>query len=177
MENHPFIKYFIFIFTFINILLILFLNHSEAYDSNEFILTLNNQRLNYIYREKYDNILIHNYSENTETGTNSFLKNNEMLLDIHEYEVYNKNNYRVSGSFSNYKSAYYDYKEVNNIYRIKIKKNNKILYDGEYKKDLSDNLNTQGRYFLHLYFERKINLFSSVKTELSINFTLLEKDE
>lgn len=167
----PIIKIYIVIFILLDIFLILAFASKKTYNSNEFILKLNNEPFYYIYREYEKNVLFKNNKIcSNQPKENTIYDNQSVNLELKEYEVKDNNNIRISGKFTNIISTKYQYNEVINPITMKIKKNNKIIYEGKYISDLTSLITEEGRYYIHLYITRKESTFKKVYTELSANF-------
>ena len=156
-----------FLFTF-------FTNLFSSYDKNLFEVKLNNQLMNCYYSEKFNNAF---FIRAGTSGYNQVLPrvnnvelNNQITLQVYEYEVYSKNGRRVSSPNGWVREQKLSYQQIftKNI-KIKIKRMGEILYEGEYITDLSKYMNESGRYYIHIYSVRKEGLFASVKTHISFN--------
>ena len=94
----------------------------------------------------------------------------KMILQINEYEVYNKAGRRVSADDYWAKLNDFTYKKVDySKIKLEIKRMDKVLYSGDYIADISNYLNENGRYYIHIYMNRKDGWFSGVKTHFSFN--------
>lgn len=175
----PFITFFVLLFI-VFIIVFAYFNQSTGsnYRSNEFIVSINNVKLKYAYRERFNNkISKEGFDFGNDYQDILIYKENIMLLNFEEYEAYDKNSFKVNGGFNNsISSKKYTYKAVNNNPKIKIKKNGKTLYDGNYISDISNYLQENGRYYLHIYIERKENS-ATVKTDLSMTFLITDKEK
>ncbi len=168
----PIIKIYIVLFTIINIFLIFIINTKTSYISNDFILMINNQPFNYIWREYEKNFIFKDSKICSNPPKENEIHDSDFIhLTFNEYEKYDNNNFRVTGNFSNIFNNSYNYKEVKNPTTMKIKKNNIIIYEGEFKNNITDLIKDEGRYYIHIYISRKENKFRKIYTELSANFT------
>lgn|GEM_PF-3163341 len=168
-------KWAMLIFAIIFILMFSFLSNMYSYyDKNSFKIELNKIPMKCYYDEKYNNTFL------LKAGTNSYNNlDNEinrvdlkqsMILNINEYEVYYKNGMRDSDTTGWYFGEEYNYKEIfNSKIKIKIKRKNKVIYEGEYIKDLNKYIYEKGRYFIHIYVTRKAGPLSSVRTHITFN--------
>ncbi len=148
---------------------------SQNYYSNEFVVSLNNTKMKYIYRETFNNKVT---KENYDVGENFqdiiITKTDSLLLDFKEYEVYDINNLRINGSFYNKlnEEKKYVYKIVNNDVKLKIKKEGNVLYNGKYTENIASYLNETGRYYMHIYNTRNEH-GNKIYTDLSMTFMLI----
>ena len=175
----PFISFLIILFIVFALLALFFnLMSGSNYEPNGFLISLNETKLKFIIKEKYNNKVV--------KGENNLLisyqdiiitKTDKMILNFQEYEAYNKNNFKVDGSFINSDTSNrLTYKPVKNDVKIKIKKDGNILYYGNYISDISDYLQEFGRYYLHVYVDRKENSHK-INTDLSMTFLLVDEEE
>ncbi len=170
----PFLIYILVVFIAFVLCVLYFSQLSgDKYKSNEFLVSLNNQKLNYIYREKYNNkVAKESYDLSNDYKDTVIIHSEKMWLDFKEYEIYDINNLKVNSGFNNnVNSEHYTYKLVNNKVKIKIKKDNKILYNGNYIPDISNYTKEIGRYYLHIYIDR-IENSNKVNTDLSMTFII-----
>lgn len=146
----------------------------SSYNKNLFEVSLNNQMMKCYYSEKYsDNFLLRASSEgynSIDNEINEIDLDNDIYLDVDEYEIYYKNKTRKKDNNNWHRNKDLTYIEVNNkITRIQIKRMNKIIYDGNYIENLSQYINEKGRYYIHIYSLRKDSFLSSIKTHISFN--------
>ena len=173
----PFIVFGIILFIVAAAASMLFAQGSSSnYYSNEFLVSLNNEKARFIYKETFNNKVT---KENHDVGENYqdtiITKGSNVLLNFKEYEIYDINNLRVNGTFYNKLSEErHEYKLVKNNIKIKIKKDNAVLYEGEYIEDLTSYFREAGRYYIHIYNTRKEH-GNKIFTDLSM--TLLYIDD
>ena len=146
----------------------------SGYDKNLFEIKLNNTFMKCYYTEKYSNTLLINASSRgynqVENLINKIDLNDKIILDINEYEVYYKSGRRKEDTNNWLRDSGLNYKKVTDSeINIEIKRKNKVIYEGEYIKDISKYINEKGRYYIHIYSKRKDNILSSVKTHISFN--------
>lgn len=158
---------FIFIFVFFTLLY-------SSYNKNLFEVKLNDILMNCYYSEKYTNGILINTRisgyNSVENRINEIQLNSPIKLDVNEYEVYYKNGHRKANTNGWLREHNLNYTQVKNSkIKIKIKRKNNVLYDGEYIRDLSNIINEKGRYYIHIYSVRKDGLFINVKTHISFN--------
>ena len=107
-----------------------------------------------------DMLIVGNYKENI--SSNLFVHFND--------EGDNKAGRRVSADDYWVKLDDYIYEKVDySKIELEIKRTDKILYSGDYIADISNYLNENGRYYIHIYVNRKDGWFSGVKTHFSFN--------
>ena len=174
----PFFNMFLMI-----LILFTFIFMQQApYQQNIFEITINNNNLRNYYEEKYHNLLTTKktsgyHSSNTDTIFNKIDKSDKYILYIEENEVYDKNNL-VKESSSWNKNDKYRYIEVDDsIIKLKIETKNGIIYDGDYKKDITEFIKDNGRYYFHIYVKSKRKLFSYVETNISFNILVGDTNE
>lgn len=168
----PFLVYLaIFFITFVLCVLFFSLMSGSNYKSNEYIVNLNNEKLKYAYREKYNNKIVkEGYDFGNDYEEIIVNKNEKVYLNFAEYEIYDKNNLKVNGNFNSIINQECNtYKLVNNKATMKIKKNGKVLYTGPYVPDISKYINETGRYYVHIYIKRVENK-NKINTDLSMTF-------
>lgn len=158
---------FILIFSF-------FITYTSNYDKNVFEIKLNGTLMKCYYSEKYNNGFLLNAGSggynSVENQINKIDLDDEMLLEVNEYEVYYKNGNRKGNSSAWYKSDDYKYKLIQDSdIKIQIKRMDKTLYDGDFIVNLNEYINEKGRYYIHIYSTRKDGLLISVKTHISFN--------
>lgn len=106
---------------------------------------------------------------NVDNTNNTIDLEDNMNLDINEFKVYSKSGKLISANDVWYKNNELTYKEVNNEITIQIKRMDRIIYSGEYVGNLNQHINEPGRYYIHIYVNRKVTLTRSVKTHISFN--------
>lgn len=164
----PFIIYGIIAMSTLAIMVLFFVNFQAHYDRNYFEITINNKKIHYVVDETFtSSLVLHSHvSEDYVYELDNIEKNNAYVLNIKEYEVYHGILRKQAYDF-NIKTGD-ELKEINaNPYRLVIKNNNNVLYDGSFISDITKYLNNDGLYYIHIYNKRKDNFFSSVKTHFS----------
>ncbi len=178
VELKEIIKPFKYLFIVMIIVIILsysfFTNLFSNYEQNLFEISLNGKLMHCYYSEKYNNVFLIQANKggynSVENSINEVELSNNMQLNLNEYEVYYKNGYRKSNNNGWLRQDNLDYKKVNNQnITMKIKRMNKVIYDGEFISDLSPYINEKGRYYIHIYSTRKDGIFTSIKTHISFN--------
>ncbi len=171
---YPFKRILIISLIVLFILLSYIILRNGIYDQNLFEIKLNDELIVGNYKENIKrNFLINfdreGYNYNNKTINRVSLED-EMMLTINEYEVYNEAGRRVSADDYWVKLEDFTYKKVDNSkVELEIKRMNKVLYSGEYITDISNYLNENGRYYIHIYVSRKDGWFSGVRTHFSFN--------
>lgn len=169
----PFKKIFVINTIIFSLLFFLMLNLTSNYEKNLFKVEINGIPMKCYYEEKFNMARIPvagtgSYN-NVLNNKNSIDLENSMNLNIKEFEVYYKNGNRKSNTVGWYIDSELIYKEVSNPIRIEIKRMDKLIYDGEYTQDISKYINEKGRYYIHIYAKRKIDLIRNVMTHISFN--------
>lgn len=170
----PFKYMFLGLFVEFLIVLSFFTALYSSYDKNLFEVKLNGILMNCYYTEKYTNGFLVNAGvesyNSVENRTNEIELTDKMNLKVDEYEVYYKSGMRKSDTNGWLREDDLNYKLVTNSkLKLEIKRKNKIIYNGNYISDLSNIINENGRYFIHIYSTRKDGLLTSVKTHISFN--------
>lgn len=170
----PFKIIFIFAIVEFVILFSFFTTLYSSYDKNLFVINMNDIDMSCYYSEKYTNGILVNATSSgynsVENRVNMIDLNDNMILNIEEFEVYYANGHRKPSVDGWYKDESFKYKKVNDSdMKLQIKRKNKIIYEGPYIKNLSSIINEKGRYFIHVYVTRENNFISSVKTHISFN--------
>jgi hypothetical protein len=176
----PFIK---MLLIGIVLFMLLSFNWNASYYVNTFTVTINNKELYVYFHEKYKRGLIplifgaesgYNSSNNISPIVNEVKYNNKIILDISEYEVYEKKtNDRLKRKVNFGAEDYYVYKNIkNHKMRLIIKRQDKVLYDGDYIKDISKYVTEPGRYYFQTYVYRNDNFYTTITTRMSFNVIL-----
>ncbi len=147
-----------------------------TYQENYFEIKLNNNDLRCHYNEEYHNTSIINTElsgavSNSNIQENIIAENNNYSLTVKEFEVFDKSKIRKENSYWHKDSAY-NYQEVNDsIIKLKIETKDGILYDGDYKEDISEYITKKGRYYFHISVlsNRTPKYLAFVKTNISFN--------
>lgn len=152
---------------------LLSMNLASNYKKDLFTIEFNGTLIKCYYQEdfKIAGIKVAGSSGNNDIiNTNNTIDlEDNMNLDINEFEVYSKSGKLVSAKDGWYKNNELTYKEVNNEITLEIKRMDKIIYSGEYINNLNRYINEPGRYYIHIYVNRKATLTRSVKTHISFN--------
>ncbi len=177
------LKWILIIFLVILFILLSYvILRNGIYDQNLFEIELNNEIMAGNYTENISSNLLVHFSDEGDNYSNKSLNkvalNDKMILKINEYEVYNNAGRRVSADDYWVKLEGFTYKRVDySKIKLEIKRMNKILYSGDYITDISNYLNEKGRYYIHIYINRKDSWFSGVKTHFSFNVIVGDKYE
>ena len=147
-----------------------------TYQENYFEIKLNNNDLRCHYNEEYHNTSIINTElsgavSNSNIQENIIAENNNYSLTVKEFEVFDKSKIRKENSYW-HKDSSYNYQEVNDsIIKLKIETKDGILYDGDYKEDISEYITKKGRYYFHISVlsNRTPKYLAFVKTNISFN--------
>ena len=179
---YPFKRILIISLVVLFILLSYMILRHGIYNQNLFEIKLNDMLMVGNYKETISsNLFVHFNDEGdnyTDKSINKVLLRDKMILQINEYEVYNKAGRRVSADDYWAKLEDFTYKKVDySKIKLEIKRMDKVLYSGEYIADISNYLNENGRYYIHIYMNRKDGWFSGVKTHFSFNVIVGDKYE
>lgn len=147
-----------------------------TYQENYFEIKLNNNDLRCHYNEEYHNSLIINTGlsgavSNSNIQENIISLNNSYILRVKEFEVFDNSKIKKDNSYWR-KNSSYNYQEVNDSkIKLKIETKEKILYDGDYKEDISEYIHNKGRYYFHISVvsNRTPKYLAFVKTNISFN--------
>lgn len=153
---------------------------------NKFVITINNQEIVARMDVEYKKFIFKDYQEeglnksisNESEIINYIKRDNNIILKINEYEVYNK--YNVREDYSYLELNTYKYKPVNTKNKtMLIQKDNKTIYEGGFKEDITDLIKENGRYYIHVYNKSKGDtfLFSYVKTNLHFIINIGDENE
>lgn len=179
---YPFKRILIICLIVLFILLSYVILRNGFYDQNLFEIKLNDVLMVGNYTEKISNNILIKFDREGNNYTNKSVNRvslqDNMLLQINEYEVYNEHDRRVPGDDYWVKLDDFIYKEVNySKIRLEIKKSNQILYNGNYIENITPYINETGRYYIHIYINRKDGWFSGVKTHFSFNVIVGDQNE
>ena len=166
----------ILMFNIIAMIFVLIFIYGFTYQENYFEIKLNNNDLRCHYDEEYYNSLLINTGlsgavSNSNIKENIIDENNNYILTVKEFEVFDKSKIRKENSFW-HKDSSYNYQEVNDsIIKLKIETKDGILYDGDYKENISEYITKKGRYYFHISVlsNRTPKYLAFVKTNISFN--------
>lgn len=150
--------------------------------NDKFVITINNQELTARYDSEYVKYFLKrhggsNYNKSIHNNTDYFNKiqqSNTYVLIVKEYEAYDRFGHRDSYTGV---SANQELREVfDNNKKMMVQKDGKIIYDGEFKDDITDIIKENGRYYFHVYTKQK--RFSSPfgYSKASLHFCFLVGD-
>ena len=163
----------------LTITILLIFHYNNDFFENKFVISLNGVEINArTYSEFRELFLVKNVSE-SRTKSYSFSKelfvkiptSDKYVFNFNEYEIYNKFNQRESYSpISGYKRL----KEVNDSKNmLKIERMGKVLYDGDFKLDISDIITGEGRYYFHIYNQSKRTSSPIARVNTMLTFNVL----
>lgn len=146
---------------------------------NIFEVSLNDNEINIEYSEEYHNIIIPIFFEPKEqeyfySDTENYLSENTIpktdkyILYLKEFQCINNErgkNIRVSCGSNALKEAPHEVILTKN--KMKIYLNDKLIYDGEYKKDITEYLSKTGTYKFEISNKR-----DKIKTNISFSMTI-----
>lgn len=150
--------------------------------NDKFVITINNQELTARYVSEYVKYFLKrnggsNYNKSIHNNTDYFNKiqqSNTYVLIVKEYEAYDRFGHRDSYTGV---GANQELREVfDNNKKMMVQKDGKIIYDGEFKDDITDIIKENGRYYFHVYTKQK--RFSSPfgYSKASLHFCFLVGD-
>jgi hypothetical protein len=149
-----------------------FVNMYSFYNGDFFEVMINGQNMRCYYKEQEYVLGFSTAGTNAYVNsdqTNYISQTSQILLQVNEYEVYYKNGNRKKDTTGWLYNENLIYKETENDKYLIIKRNNEIIYSGNYRSDLTAYLQEKGRYYIHIYVNRKENAFSKVKTHIALN--------
>jgi hypothetical protein len=171
----------IFIFILIEVIVLAsFMAMAQgSYDKTMKVVKINNEGISLFSTESYRDFIFPIYAmSEVDTygifgkgyGRNELSSSSKIILTVDEYEVYYRGiriNYNLPiGTID--KSL--DFKKVDySKMQLKIQRKNKVIYDGEFKKNITEYVSEKGRYFIHIYVNRKNDFHSTIKTHISFN--------
>ncbi len=176
-------KFFIFIVIESLVLFFLMTGYTANYDKLATSIYLNGQEIQYYGEEGYKNYIFpirvvnrtYNYDKHPSTKID---KSDKYIIDINECEVYYKsnnirNNYSIGANCGEKHSESETFKIVDESdFTMKIYRKNELIYDGEFKNDVTKYIVDEGRYFFHIYGKRKVSLISSTKNHITFNIII-----
>lgn len=151
--------------------------------NNKFTITINNNELTARYDTEYIKYIFKRYggsrytksisNDNNEDYFNKIARTKNYYLDIKEYEAYNRFDQRQSYEpFFNQKL-----KEIfNNKKTMMVQKDGRIIYEGEFKNDITDIISENGRYYFHVYVKEKESSSLFAYSKFSLHFCFLVGD-
>lgn len=171
---YPLKRILIIVLIILFILLSYMILRHGIYNQNLFEIKLNNELIVGNYKENISSNLLIHFNDEGDNYTNKSINkidlSDKMILQINEYEVYNEVGRRIPADdywarLDDFTYEKVDYSEID----LEIKRLDKVLYSGDYITDISNYLNENGRYYIHIYINRKDGWFSGVKTHFSFN--------
>lgn len=175
----------VFKYTFIAIAIIVsfmlvYFNNTDFND--KFDITINGNEMTARYDSEYVKYIFKrhggsNYNRTISKDEDLFNKieqSNTYILNVKEYEAYDKFDHRVSykevGSNQILKEVFDDNKTM------MIQKDGKIIYDGVFKNDITDIIKENGRYYFHVYTKQKRTSSPFAYSKASLHFCFLVGD-
>lgn len=170
---------FIAIIIIVSFMMVYFVNTDY---NDKFVITINGNEMIARYDSEYVkyffkrhggsnyNKTIHNNSE----FFNKIKESNTYILDVREYEVYNKFGHRDSYT------GISDNKDLREVFddnkTMMVQKDGKVIYDGEFKSDITDIIKENGRYYFHVYTKQKRSSSPFGYSKASLHFCFLVGD-
>ena len=170
---------FIAIIIIVSFMMVYFVNTDF---NDKFDITINGQELTVRYDSEYVKYFLKrhggsNCNKSIHNNTDYFNKiqqSNTYVLSVKEYEAYDRFGHRNSYTGV---GANQELREVfDNNKKMMVQKDGKIIYDGEFKDDITDIIKENGRYYFHVYTKQK--RFSSPfgYSKVSLHFCFLVGD-
>lgn len=162
------------------IILLMFFIGIDNEINNKFVITLNNNELLSRVDTEYVEIIFkkiggNTYNKKVDSGSEYFNKinsSNKYILDIKEYEIYGKYGHRVS--YKGIDSGKGTSKFVTDDNKtMMVQKDNKIVYEGKFKNDVTSLIIENGRYFFHVYTSHKRSSSPFAYMDTSLHFNVL----
>ena len=163
-----------------------FLKTFERGEYHYYDVTLNNEQIFIYYEEEYYNVVIpvvytQKENKNFYTSQNPNDSKNEIdiqekyILDLKEYECYNNDkgeNVKVSCGHEALSETKKEIKLIKN--EMTITYQDKIIYEGLYKKDVTDYLKEPGKYTFEIKNKRD-KISSNIKFVINIKEKIVEE--
>ena len=170
---------FIAIIIIVSFMMVYFVNTDF---NDKFDITINGQELTVRYDSEYVKYFLKrhggsNYNKSIHNNTDYFNKiqqSNTYVLSVKEYEAYDRFGHRNSYTGV---GANQELREVfDNNKKMMVQKDGKIIYDGEFKDDITDIIKENGRYFFHVYTKQKRSSSPFGYSKASLHFCFLVGD-
>ena len=170
---------FIAIIIIVSFMMVYFVNTDF---NDKFDITINGQELTARYDSEYVKYFLKrhggsNYNKSIHNNTDYFNKiqqSNTYVLSVKEYEAYDRFGHRNSYTGV---GANQELREVfDNNKKMMVQKDGKIIYDGEFKDDITDIIKENGRYFFHVYTKQKRSSSPFGYSKASLHFCFLVGD-
>ncbi len=151
--------------------------------NDKFDITINNQELIARYDSEYVKYFLKRYggsnynisisSDDNSGYFNKLAKSDNYYLDIKEYEAYNKFGHRESYEpfFNQELREVFDDNKT-----MMVQKDEKIIYEGNFKNDITDIITEDGRYYFHVYTKQKRPSSPFGYSKTSLHFCFLVGD-
>ena len=170
---------FIAIIIIVSFMMVYFVNTDF---NDKFDITINGQELTARYDSEYVKYFLKrhggsNYNKSIHNNTDYFNKiqqSNTYVLSVKEYEAYDRFGHRNSYTGV---GANQELREVfDNNKKMMVQKDGKIIYDGEFKDDITDIIKENGRYYFHVYTKQKRSSSPFGYSKASLHFCFLVGD-
>lgn len=173
-----FMYIFITIIIIVSFMMIYFVNSDY---NDKFVIIINDVELTARYDSEYVKYLLKrhggsNYNRiisNNSDYFNKIKKSSTYILEVKEYEAYNRFGHRES-----YELTFnQDLKEVfDNNKTMMVQKDGRIIYDGDFKNNITDIISENGRYYFHVYSKQKRPTSPLGYSKASLHFCFLVGD-
>lgn len=150
--------------------------------NDKFVITINGNEMTARYDSEYVKYFLKRYGgltynksiHNNMDYFNKISKSDKYLLEVKEYEAYDRFGHRDSYSLVDKNQ---DLREVfDDNKKMMVQKDGKVIYDGEFKNNITDIIKENGRYYFHVYTKQKrfSSPFGYSKTSLHFCFLVGE---
>lgn len=155
----------------------------ERAEYHYYEVTINEEKIKIYYEEEFYNVVIpivyqqkeyKSFSSDRETTT-EIQEKDKYILQLKEYECYNNdkgNNVKVSCGHNALSETPKEIELIKNDMTIKYK--NEVIYQGEYKRDVTKYLKEPGKYTFEIKNKRD-KITSNIKFDLNIKEKIVEK--
>lgn len=170
---------FIAIVIIVSFMMVYFVNTDY---NDKFDITINSQELVARYDSEYVKYFLKrhggsNYNRSVQNNTEFFNKiqqSSSYILSVKEYEAYDRfghrNSYTGVGGNQELREVFDDNKTM------MVQKDGKIIYDGDFKEDITDIIKENGRYYFHVYTKQKRSSSPFGYSKASLHFCFLVGD-
>ena len=151
--------------------------------NDKFDITINGIEMTARYDSEYVKYILkrnggstYNRSVNSDDNSgffNKISKSDYYYLDIKEYEAYNKFGHRESYEpFFNQELR----EVIDDNKTMMVQKDGKVIYEGDFKNDITDIIKEDGRYYFHVYTKQKRPSSPFAYSKASLHFCFLVGD-
>lgn len=150
--------------------------------NDKFDITLNGNEMTARYDSEYVKFFLKRHGgltynkviQNNTDYFNKIVRSDNYFLEIKEYEVYDKFGHRESYVGIEKNEELREVLDYNKT--MMIQKDGKIIYNGEFKNDITDIITENGRYYFHVYTKQKRTSSPFGYSKTSLHFCFLVGD-